>query len=173
MNIKEIRSGLSLSQSQFATKFNIPVRTLQQWEQNKSSPPEYVVDLICKQIEYEGMIRTDYISKFRLKDHPWKICIENPFKNCEKIHPLQQKKVARLIGELKKCESVTKIIIFGSSVTNMCHLGSDIDIYAEMTYDSNPITAYFDFEYDFWNNYRVDDRLQKEIIEKGVVVYGN
>ena len=36
-----------LSQSKFSAKFGIPVRTLQQWEQGISSPPEYLVRMMA------------------------------------------------------------------------------------------------------------------------------
>ncbi len=41
--IKELRKKTGLSQSKFSAKFGIPVRTLQQWEQGISAPPEYLV----------------------------------------------------------------------------------------------------------------------------------
>ena len=45
--IKELRKKTGLSQSKFAAKFGIPVRTLQQWEQGKSAPPEYLVRMMA------------------------------------------------------------------------------------------------------------------------------
>ena len=45
--IKELRKKAGLSQSKFSAKFGIPVRTLQQWEQGISAPPEYVVRMMA------------------------------------------------------------------------------------------------------------------------------
>ena len=45
--IKELRKKTGLSQSKFAAKFEIPVRTLQQWEQGISAPPEYLVGMMA------------------------------------------------------------------------------------------------------------------------------
>ena len=45
--IKELRKKTGLSQSKFAAKFGIPVRTLQQWEQGISAPPEYLVRMMA------------------------------------------------------------------------------------------------------------------------------
>ena len=45
--IKELRKKTGLSQSRFAAKFEIPVRTLQQWEQGISAPPEYLVRMMA------------------------------------------------------------------------------------------------------------------------------
>ncbi len=56
MNIAEIRKITGLSQGKFAKRFGIPVRTLQQWEQGRSSPPEYVIRMIAYIIELESMV---------------------------------------------------------------------------------------------------------------------
>ena len=47
-----------MSQKDFAEYFNVPVRTLQDWEHGKRTPPEYVVELIKYKIEKEGMQMT-------------------------------------------------------------------------------------------------------------------
>ena len=44
--IKKLRKKTGLSQSRFSAKFGIPVRTLQQWEQGISTPPEYLVRMM-------------------------------------------------------------------------------------------------------------------------------
>lgn len=46
MTVKELRTLTGLSQSKFAAYFGIPVRTLQEWEQEKRTPPEYVVSMM-------------------------------------------------------------------------------------------------------------------------------
>ena len=46
MTVKELRAQTGLSQSQFAARFQIPVRTLQHWEQGRQDPPAYVVAMI-------------------------------------------------------------------------------------------------------------------------------
>ena len=51
--IKELRKQTGLSQSKFAAKFGIPVRTLQQWEQGISAPPEYLVRMMVYIMELE------------------------------------------------------------------------------------------------------------------------
>ena len=45
--IKELRKKTGLSQSKFSAKFGIPVRTLQQWEQGISAPPECLVRMMA------------------------------------------------------------------------------------------------------------------------------
>ncbi len=55
MTIKELRTQTGLSQSQFAKKFHLNVRTLQTWEQNTRPTPEYVIFLINSVLEYENL----------------------------------------------------------------------------------------------------------------------
>ena len=45
--IKELRKKTGLSQSKFSSKFGIPVRTLQQWEQGISAPPDFVIRMMA------------------------------------------------------------------------------------------------------------------------------
>ena len=54
--IKELRKKTGLSQSKFSAKFGIPVRTLQQWEQGISAPPEYLIRMMAyiMQLEENG-----------------------------------------------------------------------------------------------------------------------
>ena len=55
-NVKELRKQTGMSQSQFATYFDIPVRTLQDWEQERRQPPEYLVRLMERLLRYENLI---------------------------------------------------------------------------------------------------------------------
>ena len=101
-----------------------------------------------------------------------KVCIDNPFMNCDKIHPLQQRKVRQLYDELSAKDNVQEIIIFGSSVTNRCHTGSDVDLYVTLKNDENRlINSYMQFLFDLWTNYSVDERLLNEIKKTGVKIY--
>ena len=45
-HIKEIRNMTGLSQVDFAEKYNIPVRTIENWESNVRTPPTYVLDML-------------------------------------------------------------------------------------------------------------------------------
>lgn len=44
--MKEFRLSTGLSQSKFADYFGIPVRTLQEWEQGRRTPPVYLLELL-------------------------------------------------------------------------------------------------------------------------------
>ena len=52
-NIKQLREKTKLTQKEFAEKFDIPVRTIQKWECNGSTPPPYIPELIEKIIFLE------------------------------------------------------------------------------------------------------------------------
>ena len=55
MTIKELRQQTGLSQSAFAKYFEIPLRTVQDWEQGKRKPPEYLVKLMIYKLEKEKL----------------------------------------------------------------------------------------------------------------------
>ena len=173
-NIKEIRNNTGLSQSAFASKYDISLRTLQQWEQQRSMPPEHTLKMLKRLIAYEKKLDGLYsLKEYRLPEiKSFKVCIPAPFKNCERIYPIQQRKVKELLDDILTHADPVRILIFGSSVTQSCHIGSDIDIYAELKEDIKPIKDIHDFEYDFWSNFTADDRLLSEINKKGVTVYG-
>lgn len=59
MNIKELRSQMGLSQSKFAAMFDIPVSTLKNWEQERRTPPAYVVSTIKTVLELQGILIDD------------------------------------------------------------------------------------------------------------------
>lgn len=46
MDVKSLRRSTGLSQSKFAAYFGIPVRTLQDWEQQKRTPREYIITMM-------------------------------------------------------------------------------------------------------------------------------
>lgn len=57
MNIREMRTRLGDTQSEFAARYNIPFRTVQNWEAGVRKPPEYISDLLT------GRINTDLINR--------------------------------------------------------------------------------------------------------------
>lgn len=57
MNIRELRNQLGDTQSEFAERYNIPFRTIQNWETGLRTPPKYIVELL------ENRIKTDLINR--------------------------------------------------------------------------------------------------------------
>ena len=46
MTIKELRQSMHLTQKQFAAFFEIKLRTIQEWEQGRRTPPDYIPKLL-------------------------------------------------------------------------------------------------------------------------------
>lgn len=172
--VQDMRARTGLSQKSFADAFGIPVRTLQQWEQQVSSPPSYVLTMLASAVETyleaQGTPKRHYIPP----KTTWKVCIEDPFQNCERIYPIQQRKVRELLDDISRSATLKEMWVFGSSVTEGCHIGSDVDVFVDA--DTEPGASLLhqthDFEYDLWTPATVDDRLKAEIMSKGVKVYG-
>ena len=57
MNIREMRTLLGDTQSEFAARYNIPFRTVQNWESGVRTPPEYMISLL------EDRIRSDLTNR--------------------------------------------------------------------------------------------------------------
>lgn len=55
--IRELRRVSGLSQTTFAEKFEIPTRTLQDWEHNRRTPPIYVVGMIGRILSTEKCVK--------------------------------------------------------------------------------------------------------------------
>ena len=65
MTIKEIRQKLNLSQKEFAEFCQIPVGTIQHWEQECRKPPDYVVKLILDKIVSDPEVEETVKEKLR------------------------------------------------------------------------------------------------------------
>lgn len=57
MSIREMRTQLGLTQSEFAKRYNIPFRTIQNWETGMRTPPEYITILL------EDRVREDLVNR--------------------------------------------------------------------------------------------------------------
>lgn len=57
MNVREMRTRLGDTQSEFAARYNIPFRTVQNWEAGVRTPPEYIMNLL------ETRIKADLVNR--------------------------------------------------------------------------------------------------------------
>lgn len=55
--IKELRENVGMNRKEFSEHTGIPVRTLEDWEAARRTPPEYIPKLIAYQLKYEEMMR--------------------------------------------------------------------------------------------------------------------
>lgn len=51
MTTKEMREYLNVSRAEFSRRYNIPVRTLENWESGKSQCPDYVEQLLERAVK--------------------------------------------------------------------------------------------------------------------------
>lgn len=69
--IRELRAETGLNRRQFAEHFQIPLRTVEEWEAGRRKPPEYIPRLIKYQIMYEQQL--DKQEKEVKGDNIWSI----------------------------------------------------------------------------------------------------
>lgn len=50
MNVKDLRKRTGLSQQKFGDLYEIPLRTVQNWEGGVSVPPDYLVKLLARAV---------------------------------------------------------------------------------------------------------------------------
>lgn len=51
--IKELRESTGMNRREFSEHTGIPVRTLEDWEAARRTPPEYIPRLLAYQLKYE------------------------------------------------------------------------------------------------------------------------
>ena len=68
--IKQLRESIGLTRKEFSEHVGIPVRTLEDWEAGRRTPPEYVPRLIEYQLKYEELLRR--VTEQEMKD----MCLE-------------------------------------------------------------------------------------------------
>ena len=55
--IKDLRESTGMSRKEFSEHTGIPVRTLEDWETGRRTPPEYIPRLIADQLKYEELMK--------------------------------------------------------------------------------------------------------------------
>ena len=55
--IRELRESINMSRKEFSNHTGIPIRTLEDWEAGRRTPPEYIPRLISYQLKYEELIQ--------------------------------------------------------------------------------------------------------------------
>ena len=58
MELKEMRKLLGLSQAAFGRKYNIPARTIEQWESGRRKAPIYVLELLERVVTEDSEAET-------------------------------------------------------------------------------------------------------------------
>ena len=55
--IKELRESTGMTRKEFCEYFNIPYRTVTEWERDNRHAPEYVLRLLEYYIQMEGLVK--------------------------------------------------------------------------------------------------------------------
>lgn len=55
--IRELRKNIGMTRKEFSEHTGIPVRTLEDWEVGRRTPPEYIPRLIAYQLRYEELCK--------------------------------------------------------------------------------------------------------------------
>ena len=61
--IRALRESICMSRKEFSEHIGIPVRTLEDWEAGRRTPPEYIPRLISYQLKYEELLRNALMQK--------------------------------------------------------------------------------------------------------------
>lgn len=59
--IKELRAKIGLSQKKFGERYNIPMRTISNWELGISTPPKYVEQMLARIVSLEDCCMASYV----------------------------------------------------------------------------------------------------------------
>jgi putative transcriptional regulator len=57
IKLRKLRVTTELSQRNFAERFNIPCRTIENWEEGITEPPDYVLELLTKVVVANNIIK--------------------------------------------------------------------------------------------------------------------
>ena len=55
--VKDLRESIGLTRKEFSLHTGIPLRTLEDWEAGRRTPPEYIPRLISYQLKYEKLLQ--------------------------------------------------------------------------------------------------------------------
>ena len=55
--IRELRESVGENRTEFSKHTGIPVRTIEDWEAGRRTPPEYIPRLIAYQLKYEELTK--------------------------------------------------------------------------------------------------------------------
>lgn len=97
------------------------------------------------------------------------------FQNMSHVFPLMHRAVGDFLHMNRNLSRLSKVIVFGSSVTSACNPWSDVDIYVEGVergVDRLELPSCREFDVIYEQDLKHDTgRLRKEIFDKGVVVF--
>ena len=130
MTIREMRASLGNTQGEFAARYNIPFRTVQNWEAGVRNPPEYILDLL------ESRVRADLVNRRT---------VELPKYNPQKRDLPKRRDYVGAMAWLKAVrDCLGEKIVFALDEALMCqgHFGGRSDEYLVWVYGDDAVTQY-------------------------------
>lgn len=110
----QIRELTGMKRAEFARKYNIPYRTLQDWEAGKAAAPEYVLDLLERAVRQdEGLpyiYRVYSISTGRV-DEEWEI-----LKTASRSEAIERARREQEINQRDKTQMKTEIRLYEADI---------------------------------------------------------
>lgn len=130
MTIREMRASLGNTQGEFAARYNIPFRTVQNWEAGVRNPPDYIMDLL------ESRVRADLVNRRT---------VELPKYNPQKRDLPKRRDYVGAMAWLKAVrDCLGEKIVFALDEALMCqgHFGGRSDEYLVWVYGDDAVTQY-------------------------------
>lgn len=130
MNIREMRTKLGDTQSEFATRYHIPFRTVQNWETGQRKPPEYIMKLL------ESRIREDLVNRKT---------VALPKFDSRKINLPKRSDYVGAISWLKAVrDCIGENVVFALDEALMClgHFGGRSDEYIVWVYGDDTVKRF-------------------------------
>lgn len=130
MTIRETRASLGNTRGEFAARYNIPFRTVQNWEAGVRNPPEYIMDLL------ESRVRADLVNRRT---------VELPKYNPQKRDLPKRRDYVGAMAWLKAVrDCLGEKIVFALDEALMCqgHFGGRSDEYLVWVYGDDAVTQY-------------------------------
>lgn len=130
MTIREMRASLGNTRGEFAARYNIPFRTVQNWEAGVRNPPEYTMDLL------ESRVRADLVNRRT---------VELPKYNPQKRDLPKRRDYVGAMAWLKAVrDCLGEKIVFALDEALMCqgHFGGRSDEYLVWVYGDDAVTQY-------------------------------
>ncbi len=106
MDIREMRSRLGDTQSEFAARYRIPFRTIQNWEAGLRRPPEYIMSLL------ENRVREDLVNR--------KTAVLPKYDPHKRDLPRRSDYVGSLSWLKAVCERIGENVVFALDEALMC-----------------------------------------------------
>lgn len=74
MTITEMRNYIGVSRAEFSRRYNIPLRTLESWESEVRTPPEYILQLLEESVRRTDIVEVAFVYDTLLQNgkiYPW------------------------------------------------------------------------------------------------------